>query len=74
MVPRERFINKLRELKYSFKSQTDKTAEWKKNGSTHRVYIRRKEDPLSEEYVRSTLRQCGCKDADISRFIAAAKQ
>ncbi len=70
MVPRERFINKLRELNYAYKNQTEKTAEWKKTGGTHRVYIRRKEDPLSDEYVKRTLKQCGCTEEDIGRFIA----
>lgn len=70
MVPRDHFINKLRDLNYTFKTQSDKTAEWKKTGGTHRIYIRRKEDPLSDEYVRSVLKQCGCESGDIERFIA----
>lgn len=70
MVPRERFINKLRDLNYAYKDQTKKMAEWKKTGGTHRVYIRRKEDPLSDDYVRSALKQCGCDNEEIERFIA----
>lgn len=70
MVPRANFINKLRELKYQYKDQTDKTQEWKLTGGTHRVHIRRKEDPLSNEYVSQVLKQCGCLDTEIQRFIA----
>jgi hypothetical protein len=72
MVPRERFINKLRELGYKYNDQTDKTQEWKKLGGTHRVHIRRKEDPLSPEYVKQVLRQCGCTEDETEKFVAAA--
>lgn len=70
MITRANFINKLREINYSYSDQTLKTVEYKKNGGTHRVYIRRKEDPLSDEYVRQNLRQCGCGEEEIERFIA----
>lgn len=69
MVPRANFINKLRELKYEYKDQTDKTQEWKLKGGTNRVHIRRKQDPLSDEYVRQVLRQCGCSEIEIERFV-----
>ncbi len=70
MVPRDNFTNKLRELGYKYKDQTDKTQEWKLTGGTNRVHIRRKQDPLSDDYVRSVLRQCGCWPEEIERFVA----
>lgn len=74
MIPRDAFINKLRELKYSYKDQTDKVLAYRRNGSTHMVFIPRKENPLSETYVRSTLHQCGCTDDQIEKFISATRR
>src|SRR6266581_2822235 len=70
MIPRDTFINKLRALGYTYSDQTDKSQLWRKKGGTHCVWIRRKEDPLSEAYVRSTLTQCGCALGEIERFVA----
>lgn len=70
MVPRDRFINKLRELGYTHKGQTKKIALWRRKGDGHSVSIRRKEDPLSAEYVRSVLKQAGCDHDEIERFIS----
>lgn len=71
MIPRDVFINKLRELGYKYKGQSDKVQMWRKNGGTHSIVIRRKEDPLSETYVRSVLHQCKCSDEEIEKFIGA---
>lgn len=70
MVPRERLINKLRELKYTFADQTDKSVLWRKKGGTHCVWLPRKEDPMSDTYVASALRQCGVPPREIEVFIA----
>ena len=69
MILRDTFINRLRELGYSYNDQTDRSQLWRKKGGTHSVWIRRKEDPLSEAYVRSVLTQCGSAAEDIERFI-----
>ena len=69
MVPRERLINKLRELNYTFSTQTLKSQLWRKRGGTHCVWIPRKEDPVSETYVRNLLRQCDVGAPDIETFI-----
>jgi hypothetical protein len=69
VIPRERLINKLRELNYTFRTQTLKSQLWRKKGGTHCVWLPRKENPLSETYVRNVLRQCGVDQEEIERFI-----
>lgn len=68
-IPRECLINKLRELRYEYKDQGKKMQEWRQKGTSHSIMIRRKEDPLSEEYVRIVLRHAGCEKDDIERFV-----
>lgn len=70
MVPRERLINKLRELNYTYADQTDKSVLWRKKGGTHSVWIPRKQDPLSATYVANVLRQCGVAPPEIEIFLA----
>lgn len=70
MVPRERLINKLRALNYTYADQTDKSVLWRKKGGTHCVWLKRKEDPMSVTYVSNVLRQCGVTEQDIGIFIA----
>ena len=72
MIRRESFINKLRELKYTYKAQQKRTYLWRKIGGTHFVSVPMA-DLLEDEYVASTLRQCGCKDPEIQAFIGSAK-
>ena len=73
MVPRERLINKLRELGYTYRDQTLRSQLWRKRGGTHYVWIPKKEDPVSETYVRNLLRQCGMQPADVDTFIGACR-
>jgi hypothetical protein len=72
MVRREAFINKIRELGYSYKSQQVHTQLWKKKGTTQRMFV-----PLArlleDDYVTGTLRQAGVPDPDIKSFLASAK-
>ena len=68
MVNRQSFVNKLREKKYSFKTQQKRTYLWKKDGGTHRVFVPMK-DLLDDEWVESQLRQMGCDEAEIKNFI-----
>jgi len=70
MIQRGRFINFLREQGFSYKDQSDRTVLYRRSSDTKEVWLRRKEDPLSEAYVRSTLRQCGIDGATIEQFIA----
>jgi hypothetical protein len=74
VIKRQNFINKLRELGYTYADQSKKMQTWRKVGGTHHVAIRRKEDPLSEDYVRQVLRQCGETEDAIDQFIGANRQ
>jgi hypothetical protein len=71
MVRRETFINKIRELGFSYKSQQAHTQLWKKKGTTERMFV-----PLAklleEDYVTGALRQAGDSEGDIKAFLAAA--
>ena len=72
MVRRESFINKIRELKYSYKSQQKRTYLYRKTGGTHYISVPMA-DLLEDEYVMSTLRQAGCNENEIRAFLAVAK-
>jgi hypothetical protein len=72
MVRRESYINKLRELNYTFKSQQKRTHLWRKIGGTHCIFMPMK-DLLDEDFVRSSLRQAGCQETEIEAFLAIAK-
>lgn len=72
MIPRERLINKLRELGFTFDRQADRVELYKKKGDTQRVTVRRK-DCLAEETVKQTLAQCGMSAADILSFMGQCK-
>mgnify|MGYP001233854745 CR=1 FL=1 len=72
MVRRDTFINKIRELGFSYKSQQAHTQLWKKKGTTERMFV-----PLAklleDDYVAGALRQSGELESDIRTFIASAK-
>jgi hypothetical protein len=72
MVTRESFINKLRELGYTYKRPQKRTELWRKRGGTHLVFLPSR-DLLTEEYVSSTLRQTGCSEEEIRAFLACAR-
>ena len=72
MVRRESFINKIRELKYSYKSQQKRTYLYRKAGGTHYISVPMA-DLLEDEYVTSTLRQAGCNENEIRAFLTVAK-
>ena len=72
MVRRENYVNKIRALGYTFKSQQKRTYLWRKTGGTHFIAVPMA-DLLEDEFVLSTLRQAGCKDDEIHTFIAACK-
>ena len=69
MIQRHVFINKLRDLGYHYRDQSDRMQLYRKRGGTHEVTIRRKENPLSDKYVESVLKQCGLSEADARTFI-----
>ena len=72
MVRRENFINKIRELKYTFKTRQKRTQLWRKVGGTHRMSVPLC-DLLDDEYVSSALSQAGCKADEIKAFLAGNK-
>ena len=71
MIPKSHYINKLRQLNYTFKETKKRVDLWRKQGGTHYIAVPRNE-LLEEEFVISSLRQAGCNDSDITGFIAAA--
>lgn len=68
MIRRETFYNKLGELGYRFKRQTDRVLLYKKPNNPTFVTVPRR-DLIDEDYVRTTLRVCGCSLDEIERFI-----
>ena len=72
MVRREKFVNKIRSLGYTFKSQQKRTYLYRKAGGTHYIPVP-KADLLEDEFVNSSLRQAGCSQDEIRAFLADAK-
>ena len=72
MIPRHQFINKIRDLGYVYKDRQKRTELWRRSGSTHRISISLNSQ-LEDGYVANVLRQCGCNEEEIKRFIAVAK-
>lgn len=69
MIQRQRFIAKIRSLGYAYKSTQKRTYLYRKAGATHYMSVPMR-DRLTETYIRSALRQAGCSDDDIRRFLA----
>lgn len=69
MILRERFVNKLNELGYKYKSQGDRALLYKKSGRPGYVTVP-KRDRIENQYVRAQLRLTGCPAEDIEAFIA----
>lgn len=66
MVTRTAFINKLRELRYYYKSKQKRTELYRKRGGTHHIFI-----PLNcnleDETAAQILRQAGCSEDEIKK-------
>lgn len=69
MIPRERLVNALRQLKFSFKRQADKVELYVQAGTGLRCSVRRR-DLLDPQAVRIALHQAGMPADEIERFIA----
>ena len=69
MPPRGPFIIKLRELRYSYRGETERTTKWRRGA--HVVYLP-KSSILSEEWVRATLRQAGVPEDEIAAFLRSS--
>jgi len=72
MVRRETFLNKIRELDYTYKSQQKRTQLYRKKGGTHRMFVPLS-DFLEDDFVVSSLRQAGLKESEIQSFLSVAK-
>jgi len=72
MVLRTTFINKLRELQYSYRSQQKRTQMYRKAGGTHCIFVPLK-DELEDDFVKHNLRQAGIDEKEIESFLASAK-
>lgn len=68
MIPRQRFIARIRSLGYAYKSTQKRTYLYRKVGGTHCLSVPIR-DRLSETYVRSALAQAGCSESDIRAFL-----
>jgi len=72
MVHREHFVNKIRSIGYTFKTQQKRTYLYRKINGTHYIAVP-KADLLEDEFVTSALHQAGLKDEEIKAFLACAK-
>ncbi len=72
MIRRESFINKIRELKYSYKTRQKRTDLWRKKGTTDYMSVPLTQK-LEDQYVRNALRQAGFSTEEIESFLASAK-
>lgn len=70
MIRREHFCNKLGELKYKYKRETERVLMYKRPNDPVYVIVPRR-DLLDEEYVRAQLKLSKCSKEDIEKFIAA---
>ena len=72
MVRREQFVNKIRDLGYSYKTQQKRTYLYRRTNSTNYISVPMA-DLLEDEFVAHALRQAGCSDESIRLFLAACK-
>lgn len=72
MIRRESFVNKIRTLKFTYKTQQKRTYLYRQSGTTNYIAVPMK-DLLEDEYVQNALRQAGCTQDEISSFLSCAK-
>ena len=72
MIRRAHFINKIRELGYTFKVEKKRVYIWRKIGGTHFILVP-KASLLDEDLVISALRQTDASEGEIQSFISSAK-
>jgi hypothetical protein len=68
VIRREHFCNKLRELKYKYKRETERVLLYKRSNDPVYVMVPRR-DLLDDDYVRIQLKQSGCSKEDIETFL-----
>jgi hypothetical protein len=72
MVRCESFVNKIRSLDYTYKTQQKRTRLWRKRGGTHYISVPMC-DWLEDSFVESALRQAGETQEAIKAFLTSAK-
>jgi len=69
VIRREHFCNRIRDLGFKYKRETDRVYLYKKPGNPSFITIPRS-DLLDDDFVRVNLKLCGCSKEDIETFIA----
>jgi len=72
MVRRESFVNKIRTLKFAYKTQQKRTYLYRQSGTTNYIAVPMR-DLLEDEYVQHALAQAGCGKEEIASFLASAR-
>jgi len=72
MVRREAYINKIRQLGYSYKGQQKRTYLYRKSGTTEYLSVPMR-DWIEDDTIRVALRQKGVPEKEIDAFLASAK-
>ena len=70
-IIRERFINKIRELGYTYRDKKKRVELWRRPTPMHAIPVPLP-NLLSDEFVRSALKQSGLTMAEIENFISTA--
>jgi len=71
-VGKDHFINKLRDLNFTFNRPGARVELWRQRGTGNIISVPRR-DRIPETHVRFSLHQCGCGKSEIDAFISAAK-
>jgi len=71
-VPRERLLNKLRELGFVFKKEKGHVQLYRRSSDGTRATLR-KRDLIDVAEVTAMLRQAGCSEEEIRSFIQQAQ-
>jgi len=72
MIAKQRFINRIRQLGYSFNRKADRVEIYRRPTPMHFISVPRR-NQLDEDWVRHALRQAGEAPNAIERFIADCK-
>jgi hypothetical protein len=72
MVRRTSFINKIRELNYTYKTRQKRTDLWRKKGTTEFISLP-VNDLLEDDWVLHTLRHAGLSKEEAQAFLSSAR-
>lgn len=71
-IPKQRLINCLSKLGYSFVNSSDRVELYRRPNGAHYVSVPRTRN-VSVEFATSVLRQVGMNEDDIRSFLASAR-